>query len=154
MNFTKSIIVPFCLGIIISSCETNEPTVTSTEVTPEKIIFDSRFAEDLYGKLEASSEDAIGFSQQQLIDFLKVTDPEELKKGNSYGAELLFESFECNCLDEISISYDANKDAFIISVYEEAYVEDLDWCPESSYEYSFGIQDQKAVNVKFDFLAG
>lgn len=154
MNFTKSIIVPFCLGIIISSCETNEPAVISKEVKPEKIIFDSRFVEDLYGKLEASSEDAVGFSQQQLIDFLNVADPEELKKGNSYGTELLFESFKCNCLDEISISYDSNKDAFIISVYEEAYIEGLDWCPESSYEYSFEIQDQKAENVKFDFLAG
>ncbi|MDB3905352.1 hypothetical protein N9335_02625 [Crocinitomicaceae bacterium] len=154
MNFTKSIVFVFCFGVIVSSCETNEPAVISKEVKPKKIIFDSRFVEDLYGKLQASSEDAMGFSQQQLIDFLKIADPEELKKGNSYGTELLFESFKCNCLDEISISYDENKDAFILSVYEEAYVEDLDWCPESSYEYSFEIQDQKAENVKFDFLAG
>jgi hypothetical protein len=154
MNFTKSIIILFCFGIIVSSCETNESTVNSTEVKPEKIIFDSRFAEDLYGKLEAASEDAVNFSQQQLIDFLKIADPTELKNGNSYQTELLFEPFDCNCMDEITISYDEKQEAFILYIYDEAYVEDMDWCPESSYQYSFGIKDQKAIDVKLEFLAG
>jgi len=52
MNFIKSIVFFFCFGVIVSSCETNEPAVISKEVKPEKIIFDSRFVEDLTGNFK------------------------------------------------------------------------------------------------------
>jgi len=154
MNFKKSIIVLFCFGTIASSCETNEPDVNSTEVKPEKIVFDTSFTEDLFAKILKVSEGSVSFSQQQLIDFLKIADPAHLKNGNSYHTELLFESFDCNCMDEMTISYDKKQEAFILYIYEEAFVGDMDWCPESSYQYSFGIKDQKAIDVKLEFLAG
>ena len=49
---------------------------------------------------------------------------------------------------------DKNQDIFILGIYEETYVEDMDWCPESAYQYSFGVKNQKAINVSFEFLAG
>ena len=116
--------------------------------------FDADFAQDLYEKLMKASEGSVSFSQQQLIDFLKTTNPEELKNGNSYESELLFEPIECDCLDRMSLSYDEHQDAFILGIYEETYVEDMDWCPESAYQYSFGVKNQKAINVSFEFLAG
>ena len=101
-----------------------------------------------------ASEGSVSFSQQQLIDFLKAANPEELKNGSSHESELLFEPIECDCLDRMSLSYDQNQDAFILGIYEETYVEDMDWCPESTYQYSFGVKNQQAINVSFEFLAG
>ena len=154
MNFTKSIILPFCLVLIALSCKTNDDAPVSTTEKSTKIIFDADLSENLYKEMEASSEGALSFSQQQLSDLLKVADPTELKNGNSCQAELQFESFECNCLDKMDLSYDKKQDAFILLIYEETYVEDLDWCPESKYQYSFKIKDQKATSVKLEFLAG
>ena len=54
----------------------------------------------------------------------------------------------------MDLSYDNKQDAFILYIYEETYVEDMDWCPESTYQYSFKIKDQKATSVKLEFLAG
>jgi hypothetical protein len=30
----------------------------------------------------------------------------------------------------------------------------MDWCPESNYQYSFGVKNQQAINVSLEFLAG
>ena len=157
-------------SILFSSCETNDVSSSKEETaatqiensvndnsentTLSKIEFDADFSRDLYEKLIKASEGSVNFSQQPLIDFLKVANPEELKNGNSYESELLFEFIECDCLDQMSLSYDKNQDAFILGIYEETYVEDMDWCPESAYQYSFGVKNQKAINVSFEFLAG
>ena len=139
---------------MVLSCKTNDDVAVSTTEKSTKIIFDADLSENLYKEMEASSEGVLSFSQQQLSDLLKIADPAELKNGNSYAVELLFEPFECNCLDKMDLSYDNKQDAFILYIYEETYVEDMDWCPESSYQYSFGIKDQKAIDVKLEFLAG
>ena len=154
MNFTKSIILPLCLVSMVLSCKTNDDVAVSTTEKSTKIIFDADLSENLYKEMEASSEGVLSFSQQQLSDLLKIADPAELKNGNSYAVELLFEPFECNCLDKMDLSYDNKQDAFILYIYEETYVEDMDWCPESTYQYSFKIKDQKATSVKLEFLAG
>ena len=154
MNFIKSIILPFCIVLTAISCNTNDDDPVSTTEKSIKIIFDANFSENLYKEMEASSEGALSFSQQQLSDLLKVANPTELKKGNSYQTELRFESFECNCLDKMQLSYDKKQGAFILFIYEETYVEDLDWCPESTYQYSFKIIDQKVTNMTLEFLAG
>ena len=150
----KYISLVLTFSILLSSCERNDANANSKKAASSKIEFDTDFAQDLYEKLIKASEGSVSFSQQQLIDFLKTASPEELKNGNSYESELLFESIECDCLDRISMSYDENQDTFILGIYEETYVEDMDWCPESTYQYSFGVKNQKAINVSFEFLAG
>ena len=150
----KYISLALTFAILFSSCESNDASANSKKTASSEIYFDADFAQDLYEKLIKASEGSVSFSQQQLIDFLKTASPEELKNGNSYESELLFESIECDCLDRISMSYDENQDVFILGIYEETYVEDMDWCPESTYQYSFGVKNQKAINVSFEFLAG
>lgn len=150
----KYISLALTFGILFSSCESNDASANSKKTASSVFYFDADFARDLYEKLMKASEGSVSFSQQQLIDFLKAANPEELKNGNSYESELLFESIECDCLDQMSLSYDGNQDAFILGIYEETYVEDMDWCPESAYQYSFGVKNQKAINVSFEFLAG
>ena len=150
----KYISLALTFGILFSSCVTNDASANSKKTVSPEIEFDADFARDLYEKLMKASEGSLSFSQQQLIDFLKATNPEELKNGNSYESELLFESIECDCLDRMSLSYDEHQDAFILGIYEETYVEDMDWCPESAYQYYFGVKNQKAINVSFEFLAG
>ena len=54
----------------------------------------------------------------------------------------------------MKISYSQSESRFILFVYEEFYEEELDWCPESSYSYSFGIKNLKIVDLKLDFMAG
>ena len=150
----KYISLALTFGILFSSCETNDASANSKKTASSEIEFDADFARDLYEKLMKASEGSVSFSQQQLIEFLKAANPEELKNGNSYESELLFESIKCDCLDQMSLSYDQNQDAFILGIYEETYVEDMDWCPESTYQYSFGVKNQQAINVSFEFLAG
>ena len=65
---------------------------------------------------------------------------------------MLFENFECDCYDRIKISYSDTR--FILWIDEEFYEKDLDWCPESSYSYSFKIEDKKITDLKLDFMAG
>ena len=150
----KYISLALTFSILFSSCETNDASANSKNTASSEIDFDADFTQDLYEKIMKASEDSVTFSQQQLIDFLKTANPEEVKNGNSYESELLFESIECDCLDQMSLSYDENQDAFILGIYEEIYVEDMDWCPESAYQFSFGVKNQKAINVSFEFLAG
>ncbi|RCL75073.1 MAG: hypothetical protein DBW72_03595 [Flavobacteriales bacterium] len=150
----KYISLALTFSILFSSCETNDASANSKNTASSEIDFDADFTQDLYEKIMKASEDSVTFSQQQLIDFLKTANPEEVKNGNSYESELLFESIECDCLDQMSLSYDENQDAFILGIYEETYVEDMDWCPESAYQFSFGVKNQKAINVSFEFLAG
>ena len=150
----KYISLALTFSILFSSCETNDASANSKNTASSEIDFDADFTQDLYEKIMKASEDSVTFSQQQLIDFLKTANPEEVKNGNSYESELLFESIECDCLDQMSLSYDENQDAFILGIYEETYLEDMDWCPESAYQFSFGVKNQKAINVSFEFLAG
>ena len=150
----KYISLALTFGILFSSCETNDTSANSKKTVSSEIDFDADFAQDLYEKLIKASEGSVNFSQQQLTNFLKAANPGELKNGNSYESELLFESIECDCLDRMSLSYNENQDTFILGIYEQTYVEDMEWCPESTYQYSFGVKNQKAINVSFEFLAG
>ena len=151
MNFTKSIILTFCLVLIALSCKTNDDAPVSTTEKSTKIIFDADLSENLYKEMEASSEGVLSFSQQQLSDLLKIADPAELKNGNSYAVELLFEPFECNCLDKMDLSYDNKQDAFILYIYEETYVEDMDTCSIIVFANTFDILVGNAFPISFHF---
>ena len=129
----KYISLALTFVILFSSCESNDASANLKKTASSEIDFDADFARcrfnprfDLYEKLMKASEGSVSFSQQQLIDFLKAANPEELKNGNSHESELLFEPIECDCLDQMSLSYDQNQDAFILGIYEETYVEDME----------------------------
>jgi hypothetical protein len=94
------------------------------------------------------------FKYKVLEDFLKDVKIEDLKKGNVFEKEVLFENFDCDCKDKMQISYDKSTKVFIIQIYEASFVKDLDWCPEHSYIGTFKIIDDRIVNTKFNLIAG
>lgn len=145
--------------IILTSCGQadikSEPQTENLKVEEPKIkseIFDDEIITSLYEKL--NSEFDIDFNQNHLESILKNRDILSLKEGEEFEKEMLFEDFKCDCLDKIRISYNEADDRFILWVYEEFYEADLDWCPESSYSYSFQIANHKITDLKLDFMAG
>jgi hypothetical protein len=94
------------------------------------------------------------FSYKVLEDFLKDVNIENIKKGNVFEKEVLFENFDCECKDKMQISYNKSTKVFIIQIYEASFVKDLDWCPEHSYIGTFKIKDNKIFNTKFNLIAG
>ena len=101
-----------------------------------------------------SKQSQTPFSYKVLENFLKDVNIENLKKGNVFEKEVLFENFDCDCKDKMQISYDKSTKVFIIQIYEAIFVKDLDWCPEHSYIGSFKIIDDRIVNTKFNLIAG
>ena len=122
------------------------------ELNQQKEIFDQNLINSLYGELKSKFE--IDFSRKHLTSLLNGISVTELKNGKEFEKEMLFEVFKCECYDKIKISYSQSESRFILFVYEEFYEEELDWCPESSYSYSFGIKNLKIVDLKLDFMAG
>jgi hypothetical protein len=94
------------------------------------------------------------FSYKVLENFLKDVNIENIKKGNVFEKEVLFENFECDCKDRMKISFDKSTKVFIIQIYEASFVKDLDWSPEHSYIGSFKIIDDRIENTKFNLIAG
>jgi hypothetical protein len=94
------------------------------------------------------------FSYKVLEDFLKDVNIENIKKGNVFEKEVLFENFDCECKDKMQISYDKSTKVFIVQIYEASFVKDLDWCPEHYYIGTFKIKDNKIFNTKFNLIAG
>ncbi|MDO6435851.1 hypothetical protein Q4534_00465 [Cyclobacterium sp. 1_MG-2023] len=114
--------------------------------------FDDEIITLLYEKLDSGFD--IDFKQNHLESILKNLDILSLKEGEEFEKEMLFEDYKCDCLDKIKIYYDKADDRFILWVYEEFYETDLDWCPETSYSYSFQIVNHKITDLKLDFMAG
>ena len=94
------------------------------------------------------------FSYKILEDFLKDIKIEDLKKGKEFEKEVLFENFDCECMDVMKISFDKTSKTFILKINEASFVKDLDWCPEHSYIGSFEIKENKIVNTEFNLVAG
>jgi hypothetical protein len=112
--------------------------------------FDQDLVEQLYNNLKSDFE--IGFKQKHLNSILDDIKISELKNGEEFEKEMLFENFECKCYDKIKISYSDKR--YILWIYEEFYEKDLEWCPESSYSYSFTIVNKKITDLRLDFMAG
>ena len=94
------------------------------------------------------------FNYKVLKDFLKNIKIEELKKGKKIEKECLFENFKCECIDKLKIEFDKKSNTFILSVHEEKYEKDVDWCPEHSFIGSFKINNNKVYEVNFRLVAG
>ena len=111
---------------------------------------DRDLIDKLYENLKSNFE--IDFELSHLNNALNGIKLSELKSGKVFEKEMLFEDFECECLDKITISYSENR--YLLDIYEEFYEKELDWCPESSYRYSFKITDENISDLKLDFMAG
>lgn len=94
------------------------------------------------------------FKYKVLEDFLNDVKIEDLKKGNVFEKEVLFENFDCECKDVMKISYDKTSKTFILKINEASFVKDLDWCPEHSYIGTFEIKENKIINTEFNLVAG
>lgn len=117
-----------------------------------KVTFDENLKKELFNKLNAKEKTS--FSYKNLSDLLSLTTISGLQQGAIIEKEFLFEDFKCNCNDKMTLSYDKEKELFVLLIYEESYEKGLDWCPESSYSYSFRIVGNKVTAVKKAFIAG
>lgn len=135
-----------CLAVGLLSFSCKERSVSKIE------LFDQDLNKSLYEKL--NSEFEIHFSLKDLNSVLNGVKIGELKKGKEIEKVMLFENFKCDCYDKIKISYSQSENRFILFIYEEAFVEDLDWCPESSYCFSFNLKNNKIIDLRMDFIAG
>ncbi|MDG4716197.1 hypothetical protein [Winogradskyella marincola] len=135
------------------SVQENEKTkkeITENNFESNSLEFDKNLIEQLHKNLKSNFE--IDFELNHLNNALNGIKLSELKSGKVFEKEMLFEDFECECLDKITISHSENR--YLLDIYEEFYEEELDWCPESSYRYSFKIADNKISDLKLDFMAG
>ena len=126
--------------ILFESCETKKTT------------FDENIKKELFDKLNTKGKTS--FSYKNLSDLLSFTTIDEVKKGLEIEQTFVFEGFDCNCKDTMKFYYDKDKQMNLIYVYEETYDADEDWCPETTYFYSFKIVDDKIVDVKKEMVAG
>jgi len=140
--------------------EGDKPEKEEKEQAPSSSIqsneehFDASVVSDLYSQLSSLSEGELSFDKNLLSGFLAEVDVVEVKNGNVFEKKVLFESFDCDCFDKLSLSFDKETGRYTLLIYEEIFIEELDWCPESSYGYSFAIKNQKLLDFRLDFMAG
>jgi hypothetical protein len=145
----RHILLTAIVFAIVSCGQSSRENVTTT--SPADIqVFDKALIFSLYQKLQSDFE--VYFEEKHLDKLLLNQDIQSLKNGTTIEKEMLFESFECDCYDKLRISY--SDDRFVLWVYVEFYEEDLDWCPESAYSYSFLIENHEITDLKLDFMAG
>lgn len=145
MNLMKKPII-FLLSIsTLFSCN-------SLENNEQPLVFETSLIESLYGSLKSQFD--IDFEKNHLNDLLQNVNIERLKNGLQIEKDFLFENFDCDCFDKMKISYSVKDRRFVLWVYEEYYDKDLDWCPESSFSYSFIIEENKITDLRHDFMAG
>jgi len=117
-----------------------------------------KFEKDAVGKLFAELKKQNNFesdlTENILFEFLKNVNIVELKNGKEIEREFLFENFKCDCRDKLSITYSKENNRFELKVYESYFEKDLDWCPETSYFFSFQLDKNKIKEVKLDQIAG
>ncbi|MCR8668054.1 hypothetical protein NO995_10200 [Aestuariibaculum sp. M13] len=116
----------------------------------EIVKLDTDLIEKLFKNLKSNFE--IDFKLSHLDNALNGINLSELKNGKVFEKEMLFEDFECKCFDKITVSYSEKR--YLLDIYEEFYEEELDWCPESSYRYSFMIINDNISDLKLDYMAG
>lgn len=116
--------------------------------------FEKNTVEKLYAELKKQKDFKSDLTENTLIEFLQNVNILKLKNGEKIEQEYLFEKFECNCRDKISIQYSNENDQFELNVYEEYFEKDIDWCPETSYFFSFKLNNSQVENVKLEQIAG
>ena len=140
MIFSRFLIMFIFSFALLNSNSSNSQNLNKSQV---KTLFDN-----------FNEQSQTPFKYKVLEDFLNDVKIEDLKKGNVFEKEVLFENFDCDCKDKMQISYNKSTKVFIIQIYEASFVKDLDWCPEHSYIGSFKIIDDRIVNTKFNLIAG
>lgn len=120
--------------------------------TKEK--FQENTIKKLYVELKKNKEFESDLTENILIEFLENVNISEIKQGKEIEKKLIFENFKCSCLDELKITYSKKNNRFELRIYEEFFEEDIDWCPETTYFFSFKIQDEKILELKLEGISG
>ena len=135
-------LISACIILILSaSCASNEK-------------FKKKTVENLYNELKKENEFKSDLTQTILLQFLKNVNISALKKGQKFEHEYLFENFDCECQDNLSISYSTENNRFELTIYEESFEKDFDWCPETTYVFSFLLDKNQIKELKLDLIAG
>jgi hypothetical protein len=156
----RTISAIFVLTTVTFSCSQNQnESETSSANKPEASLnsdpdtFNHVLVADLYEKL--AGESPVSYSREHLALAVQGIGLADLKAGKEVEKEILFEeNCNCNCYDKIRIAYDAERQRYVLHIYEEFYEPDMDWCPESSWQYSFNIEDNQIIDLNLDFMAG
>lgn len=127
--------------LLIYSCSTNN-------------VFDENEVIKLYLEIKNDNNLDSELSEQILLDFFKEVSIFDLKKGKTFEREILFEDYNCDCIDRISILYNKSTSRIELNVYEEFFEKDLDWCPETSFMFSFKLEKNNITDIKLEFIAG
>ena len=137
----KKLFFGFSILILLSSCNLNKK-------------FEKHTVEKLYVELKKEKNFESDLNETMLFEFLKNVNIAELKKGKKIEQDYFFESFKCDCQDKLSISYSNENNKFELNIYEESFEKDLDWCPETTYLFSFQIESTEIKNVMLEQIAG
>jgi hypothetical protein len=129
------------LFLIFLSCNSNENLERNT-------------IEKLFVELKKQKDFESDLTLNTLIEFFKNVNISKLTSGKKIEQEYLFENIECDCRDRISIQYSSEKNQYELIIYEEYFIKDLDWCPETSYFFSFKLNNNQVENVKLEQIAG
>ena len=116
--------------------------------------FEKDSIKKLYKSLKEHSEFESDLKENSLVQFLHNISIPELKKGRKVESESLFENFKCDCRDKLSISYSKEKELFELKIDESFFEKELDWCPETTYVFSFKMENNKITEVKLHQIAG
>ena len=116
--------------------------------------FDEAEIVKLYHEIKNNNGLDSDLSEQILLNFFKEVSISDLKNRNSFEKELFFEECKCYCKDKLSISFNKSTELFELNVYEEFFENDLDWCPETSFMFSFKLEHNNISNIKLEFIAG
>ena len=137
----KKFILSISVLFFLASCSSNEN-------------FEKKTVEKLYAELKKQNNFESELTENTLFKFLKNVNIAELKAGKKIDQEYLFENFKCDCRDKLSIAYSLENNRFELKIYEEFFEKDLDWCPETTYFFSFKLENNQIKEVKLEQIAG
>lgn len=137
----KKISFTIVLLILFASCNSSKNFEKST-------------VKNLYLALKNQQDFKSDLTENTLFEFLKNVNILELENGIEFEKELFFEKCECDCKDKISIKCSKGGKLFELNIYEESFENDLDWCPETSYIFTFQIKNNKIQDFRLKFIAG
>ena len=168
----QGLILTFTLSLFVSSCSTEETTsiskeengaafeITETIIAKSDSAIFERSLIDLSDSIVLSLYDSLKKEFQiefRLIDLqtlFKKVNIEQLTQGESFSNRFLIEEFECDCLDELVLSYDQSTQYFNLVINETIYVEGLDWCPEHTKVFGYQVNDGEIQSLNLLAEAG
>lgn len=119
-----------------------------------EVKFEKDAIKKLYSSLQKFKEFESDLEETTLVQFLNNVKISDLEKGKEVENEFLFENFKCDCNDKLSILYSNEKQQFELKIDESYFEKELDWCPETTYIFSFKMENDEITEVKLIQIAG